>query len=402
MTDFRIKRGPLADIYNFEEGRPNPLLIIEKGCWYLCTDTADLFLGTAEIDEDTGKPIIDKVTGEEKLTLKQVNGNRNKGLVSKPSQSPSIDMSILSEYAKLTDIPDVSKFLSEIPSEFITERELDERGYLTEHQSLNEYAKKTELFSKSYNDLTDKPGIPSIEGLASETYVDEAVANVKQTTVNLSNYALKSEVSLKANEIPFTTSKVVTKAVGNFAVDDDVRGLTVAEIFAKLLGLEDGAAAEGIIEEIIAYEIPMYSVATDGTVTKIPFNHMKFTVETASAEPTTSGFYQIVSDTGEVLESGYQEIQISSDDVYYIIALPGGIDYNTMVTVQGYNTAAGTWAEIEKPVMISDPVQVEALCSEAGIDISHIDASTHTVWASETCPTGSKLRYIINENKEVS
>lgn len=35
----------------------------------------------------------------------------------------------------------------------------------------------TTLFSGSYNDLTDKPTIPSIDGLASTTYVDTAVAN---------------------------------------------------------------------------------------------------------------------------------------------------------------------------------------------------------------------------------
>ena len=35
----------------------------------------------------------------------------------------------------------------------------------------------TALFSGSYNDLSDKPTIPSINGLASETYVNTAVAN---------------------------------------------------------------------------------------------------------------------------------------------------------------------------------------------------------------------------------
>ena len=32
------------------------------------------------------------------------------------------------------------------------------------------------LFSGNYNDLTNKPAIPSIEGLASETYVDDKIA----------------------------------------------------------------------------------------------------------------------------------------------------------------------------------------------------------------------------------
>ena len=35
----------------------------------------------------------------------------------------------------------------------------------------------TPLFSGSYNDLTDKPTIPSIDGFATETYVNNAVVN---------------------------------------------------------------------------------------------------------------------------------------------------------------------------------------------------------------------------------
>ena len=50
-------------------------------------------------------------------------------------------------------------YLTAIPSEYVTETELNAKGYLTEHQDLSSYAKKTELFSKSYNDLTNKPTI---------------------------------------------------------------------------------------------------------------------------------------------------------------------------------------------------------------------------------------------------
>lgn len=37
-------------------------------------------------------------------------------------------------------------------------------------------------FSGSYNDLTDKPTIPSVDGLATKTYVDNAVANIILTS----------------------------------------------------------------------------------------------------------------------------------------------------------------------------------------------------------------------------
>ncbi len=37
----------------------------------------------------------------------------------------------------------------------------------------------TTLFSGDYNDLSNKPTIPSVEGLASETYVDEKIASIE-------------------------------------------------------------------------------------------------------------------------------------------------------------------------------------------------------------------------------
>lgn len=48
----------------------------------------------------------------------------------------------------------------DIPSK--TSDLVNDSGYLTEHQSLSEYAKKSELFSKDYNDLTNKPTIPTV------------------------------------------------------------------------------------------------------------------------------------------------------------------------------------------------------------------------------------------------
>ena len=39
-------------------------------------------------------------------------------------------------------------------------------------------ADKSELFSGDYNDLSNKPNIPSIEGLATESYVDNKINEV--------------------------------------------------------------------------------------------------------------------------------------------------------------------------------------------------------------------------------
>ena len=52
-------------------------------------------------------------------------------------------------------------YITSIPSEYITETELNNKGYLTEHQNISHLATKTELFSKNYNDLINKPTIPT-------------------------------------------------------------------------------------------------------------------------------------------------------------------------------------------------------------------------------------------------
>ena len=85
----------------------------------------------------------------------------------------------LSSYAKKTDIPSLNGY--------VTETELNAKGYLTEHQDLSAYALKTE--------------IPSLDGYATKTYVDNAIANVPSGgggNVDLSNYYTKNEVYTKA------------------------------------------------------------------------------------------------------------------------------------------------------------------------------------------------------------
>lgn len=63
MIDFKIKRGLSTTMFT-APGVVNPRLIIEEGYWYLCVDTADLYLGI----NDNGT-----------LKLKRINGERTAG-----------------------------------------------------------------------------------------------------------------------------------------------------------------------------------------------------------------------------------------------------------------------------------------------------------------------------------
>ena len=105
---------------------------------------------------------------------------------------PDVD---LSDYAKKNDLPDTSKFLTEVPSEYITESELDAKGYLTEHQSLEGLA--TEEFVRQQIDAipeVDTSELASkadLELKADKTYVDQQLDNV---TVDLTGYATEDFV----------------------------------------------------------------------------------------------------------------------------------------------------------------------------------------------------------------
>ena len=94
------------------------------------------------------------------------------------------DALIPSVPSKISQLENDSNYLSSIPEEYVTETELNAKGYLTEHQDLSAYALKTEI-----------PTVPSLDGYATTEYVNNAVSNIP--TTDLSNYYTKSETYSK-------------------------------------------------------------------------------------------------------------------------------------------------------------------------------------------------------------
>lgn len=146
----------------------------------------------------------------------------------------------LSAYAKKTDIPSLngyalkteipnkvsqlendSGYLSSIPEEYVTDTELNAKGYLTQHQDLSAYALKTE--------------IPSLDGYATTQYVDNAIANVPSGgTVDLSNYYTKAETNaLIPSTDGLATTEYVDNAVSNIPPTDLSNYYTKAETYSK-------------------------------------------------------------------------------------------------------------------------------------------------------------------------
>ena len=185
----------------------------------------------------------------------------------------------LSDYALKTDIPtNVSDFtndagyITSIPDEYVTEAELESKGYLTEHQDLSAYALKTE--------------IPSIEGLATEKYVNDAVAAVDVSS-QLVDYAKKADVESTTNAL---SSSISTNATNISSLSNTVEGLqsTVNSIDTSPRKTYDVAYNDtedpNVGENVFAF----YEITNEGQSGESREIKKKFTIVGGSGGGTTS------------------------------------------------------------------------------------------------------------------
>lgn len=302
----------------------------------------------------------------------------------------------------------INNFADAALSEFATETWVTQQNFAKKTDIRTDYLTDSDLA-----DYAKKSELPSTEGLASEEFVKSEIAAIDIPETDLTDYYTKAEtaetiaaaVAGKADDIPFTTDKFVGKAIGGFAVGEPVKGLTVAAILAKLLELTDGSSEEpeeptGIIETIIAKEIPMYSI-NGMTVTEVPFAHYMYTEDEAKEDQNTSGFYQITDAEGNVIESGYQDIQIVNNDAYYLFALPKDVDFESMVTVKVYDSLANDWTNAsssELATLTSDRSYIESICSEEPqMYIDAVDSDKYTLYMIEETTNGKHYRFAIKE-----
>ena len=127
-------------------------------------------------------------------------------------------------------------------SVFVTDEKLASKGYLTEHQSLENLVTKEELTNKKYvteeqlHEATeiDYSHIVTNDELEAKHYVTEEALNNKgylTSHQDLSSYALKSEIPTPYNDSPLTerVTALESKAIEGGAYDDsDLRNRVVA------------------------------------------------------------------------------------------------------------------------------------------------------------------------------
>ena len=129
----------------------------------------------------------------------------------------------------------------------------------------SQYLTALPTHNHSYNDLSDKPVIPSTEGLATESYVQEKIAEASLSggEVDLSAYATKAELNTKAdkththNELHSHSNKTVLDEITSSKVNEwnnkstfngDYNSLTNKPVIPSTEGL----ATESYVQEKIA------------------------------------------------------------------------------------------------------------------------------------------------------
>ena len=203
--------------------------------------------------------------------------------------------------------------------------------------SLDGYAKTADLStvatSGSYNDLADKPTIPSIEGLASETYVDTKVAAIVIPEVptkvselendagyltehqSLAEYAKKTEIPA-----PYTLPTASTSTLGGVKVDGNT--ITIADGVISAKGGSGGGTADvftGVGED---------TITTEKTFEDSSFSfNKKIFLEAKGVKEKGYGYYQLRSDYKESWYLGnvyYSENGIRGWIACDYIAIQGG------------------------------------------------------------------------------
>ena len=199
----------------------------------LVSDTEISKLATLENYDDTEvRELIDETNAslEQSVTFE---------VVGEGTTVPPLDNVVGNIPTKTSQLINDSGFITSIPSEYVTETELSNKGYLTQHQDLSSYAKKTDLHSHSnksvldgitadkitewdnkstfdgnYNSLTNKPTIP--------TKTSQLTNDSNYITSIPSEYVTESKLTSELDKVAVFVTPQMYGAVGDGEHDDTV------------------------------------------------------------------------------------------------------------------------------------------------------------------------------------
>lgn len=148
---------------------------------------------------------------------------------------------------------------------------------------------------------------------------------------------------MKADDVLFTDTYFVTKAIGDFVGDgtESLQGMTIREIFVKMLGATLKVVYDSVITQIKEEELPAYSMNEQGLMETVPFTIKEMSVEEAKADTAGESFFYQIIDGDNVVESGYQIATTYQENDWLTVSIP---EIVTDFHVEIYDSSAGDWA----------------------------------------------------------
>ena len=196
-----------------------------------------------KVDLVDGKELsTNDYTNEEKEKLASLENYDDSNLVKKieevESKIPSLENYYTEEEVNnlLLNKADKSELFSgdyndlinkpEIPSVdgLASEQYVQDQIATIEIPDISNKADRSELFSGDYNDLINKPEIPSVEGLATETFVINKIAEAElnDKEVDLTGYATKDDLLTKADKEHTHEQYLVAEDLNGYAKSSDI------------------------------------------------------------------------------------------------------------------------------------------------------------------------------------
>lgn len=298
-------------------------------------------------------------------------------------------------FAKASDIP--TDYLTAIPEEYVTETELEGKGYLTTHQDLSEYAKLTDIptvptnvsefnndagYLTEHQDISGKADVdhthvladiedytaPDLSEYAKEADVASALDTKQDKLVSGTNIATINGQSLLSggnievaggtvsspDDIYLTFADPTTVAVGGIAVGTTITNWSLTKLIQTMLfgdTSSDEPVYETIADQIIAETPVTYVLDETGALVESQFAQKTMNAEEAALESEESYFYQITDENGTVIESGFQQNTPYQEEDFLTVAIP---DYVTAFHVEQYNDDISDWQEVNWKLVAKD------------------------------------------------
>lgn len=301
----------------------------------------------AKVDKIKGKSLIDDTEIERLANVDNYNDTELKNLINSKADKTAIP-------SKVSQLENDENYITSIPSEYITETELNNKGYLTEHQDISHLATKDELNKKANTSHTHSEYLTSIPS----EYITETELNNKGYLTqhqDLSSYAKTTDIPTKVSELTndkgFITSvpsEYVTETkMENFYTEhkDELKGATGATGATGNPG-KDGVGISSVTQTTTS--------SADGgtnviTVTKTDGTTSTFSVKNGSKGSTGAngkdGSDANVTKTNIVSALGYTPA--NDDDVKELQEEIGEIETDEDLTslfnfYEGYLNTSGT------------------------------------------------------------